>query len=60
MKSHHADPLGKPIVRLLRGRADATYARSGNVILPLAFAQRMPGWRLTSGAGAPALPRGPR
>jgi MFS family permease len=27
------------------GRADATYARSENVILPLRFACRMPGWQ---------------
>ena len=35
---------GKPVVRAPRGRADATYARSENVILPLRFAQRMAGW----------------
>ena len=41
----NAYTMGKPVVRVPRGRADATYARSGNVILPLSFAQRMPGWR---------------
>ena len=40
---------GKPVVRVPRGRADATYARSENVILPLRFAQRMTGWQLGSG-----------
>jgi hypothetical protein len=34
----------RPIVRVLRRRPRATYARSGNVILPLQFAERMPGW----------------
>lgn len=38
-------PPGPPLVRALRRRPGATYARAGNVILPLAFAQRMPGWR---------------
>jgi hypothetical protein len=41
----NAYTMGKPIVRAPRHRSDATYARSGNVILPLSFAQRMPGWR---------------
>jgi hypothetical protein len=36
---------GPPLVRALRRRPGATYARAGNVILPLAFAERMPGWR---------------
>ena len=36
--------MGTPVVRAPRGRADATYARSENVILPLRFAQRMAGW----------------
>jgi hypothetical protein len=40
----NAYTMGRPVVRAPRRRADATYARSGNVILPLAFAQRMPGW----------------
>ena len=35
---------GRPVVRIPRGRSEATYARSENVILPLRFAQRMPGW----------------
>ena len=34
----------RPIVRVLRRRPKAAYARSGNVILPLQFAPRMPGW----------------
>jgi hypothetical protein len=38
-------PPGAPLVRALRRRPGATYARAGNVILPLAFAERMPGWR---------------
>jgi hypothetical protein len=38
-------PVGPPLVRALRRRPGASYARSGNVILPLAFAERMPGWR---------------
>jgi hypothetical protein len=41
----NAYTTGKPVVRVPRGRADATYARSDNVILPLRFAQRMAGWR---------------
>ncbi len=41
---------GAPVVRTPRGRADATYARSENVILPLRFAQRMPGWQPGSAA----------
>jgi hypothetical protein len=32
------------VVRRLRRRPHATYASSGNVILPLKFAERMPGW----------------
>jgi hypothetical protein len=32
-------------VRALRRRPGTTYASAGNVILPLAFAERMPGWR---------------
>ena len=42
--------MGAPVVRAARGRSDATYARSENVILPLRFAQRMPGWQPRSGA----------
>jgi hypothetical protein len=41
----NAFTLGKPVVRAPRGRSDATYARSDNVILPLRFAQRMAGWQ---------------
>jgi len=33
-----------PLVRALRRRPGARYATAGNVILPLAFAERMPGW----------------
>ena len=44
----NAYATGKPVVRIPRGRADKTYARSENVILPLRFARRMAGW------GAPA------
>ena len=36
---------GTPVVRVPRGRSEATYARSENVILPLRFAQRMSGWQ---------------
>ena len=46
----NAYTMGKPVVRAPRGRADATYARSENVILPLRFAQRMTGWQLGSGS----------
>jgi hypothetical protein len=43
----HADaepPPGPPRVRNLRRRPGTSYARSGNVILPLQFAERMRGW----------------
>jgi hypothetical protein len=40
-----AELPGPPLVRALRRRPGMTYARAGNVILPLAFAERMPGWR---------------
>ena len=36
---------GPPLVRALRRRPGTRYASAGNVILPLAFAERMPGWR---------------
>jgi hypothetical protein len=36
--------VGPPLVRGLRRRPGMTYARSGNVILPLQFAERMRGW----------------
>ena len=42
----NAYATGRPVVRVPRGRSDATYARSENVILPLRFAQRMPGWQV--------------
>jgi hypothetical protein len=41
----NAYTTGKPVVRVPRGRADATYARSENVLLPLRFARRMAGWQ---------------
>jgi len=40
----NAYSLGKPVVRATRRRSCTIYARSGNVILPLRFAQRMLGW----------------
>ena len=36
---------GPPLVRTLRRRPGVSYARSANVILPLCFAERFPGWR---------------
>jgi hypothetical protein len=33
-----------PVVRRPRGRPDAAYARSENLILPLRFARRLPEW----------------
>jgi hypothetical protein len=42
--------VGAPVVRTPRRRSDATYSRSENVILPLRFAQRMPGWQPGPGA----------
>ena len=47
---------GKPTVRAAGGRADATYARSENVILPLRFAQRMAGWQPGSGSATRRRP----
>ena len=41
-------PPGPPLVRALRCRPGMTYATAGNVILPLTFAERMPGWRARS------------
>ena len=38
-------PPEPAVVRSLRRRRNATYASSGNVILPLKFAERMPGWQ---------------
>jgi hypothetical protein len=38
----------RPLVRALRRRPGTTYASAGNVILPLRFAERMPGWRALS------------
>ena len=40
-----ANDNATPVVRAPRRRPDATYAASGNVILPLRFAERMPGWQ---------------
>ena len=49
----------KPIVRVPRRRPDAPYAVAANVILPLRFAERMPGWAAFGGtAKAPAPPSG--
>jgi hypothetical protein len=42
----------KPIVRTSRRRPDVSYAVAGNVILPLCFAQRMPGWAPLGGASS--------
>jgi hypothetical protein len=39
-----AEPVGPPLVRNLRRRPGMSYACSGNVILPLQFAERMRGW----------------
>ena len=33
-----------PVVRRPAGRPEAAYARSANLILPLRFARKMPGW----------------
>jgi hypothetical protein len=41
----NAYAFGRPLVRGLRRRPGVRYARSGNVILPLAFAERLPGWQ---------------
>jgi hypothetical protein len=51
----NAYTAGKPVVRVARGRADATYARSENVILPLRFAQRMDGWQRSSSSSGSRL-----
>ena len=40
-----SERVGPPLVRALRRRPGMRYARAGNVILPLVFAERMPGWR---------------
>jgi hypothetical protein len=40
--------VGAPLVRALRRRPGTTYASAGNVILPLRFAERMPGWQARS------------
>ena len=42
-----ANDNATPVVRAPRRRPAATYAAAGNVILPLRFAERMPGWRQT-------------
>jgi len=34
------------VVSIPRGRAENTYACSGNLILPLRFARRFPGWEI--------------
>ncbi|HVZ71382.1 MAG TPA: hypothetical protein VHJ20_03320 [Polyangia bacterium] len=43
----NAPVRGEPTVRVARGRSRAIYARSGDVLLPMRFAARMPGWRST-------------
>jgi hypothetical protein len=47
----NAPPTEPPVVRTLRRRPSATYACSENVILPLAFAERMEGWRRVGSPG---------
>jgi hypothetical protein len=55
MKTETDNPpsCDKPVVRMLRRRPQVSYARVANVILPLCFAQRMPGWNLPPGARPP-------
>jgi hypothetical protein len=38
----------RPVVRTPRGRPDLTYAVAMDIILPLRFAQRMEGWRISN------------
>jgi hypothetical protein len=46
----------RPLVRSSRRRPDTTYATAGNVILPLSFAERMPGWQDGPSARHPIQP----
>ena len=41
-------PSGRPVVRTPRGRPELTYAVAMDIILPLRFAQRMDGWRISN------------
>ena len=43
----NATPSGRPVVRTPRGRPELTYAVAMDIILPLRFAQRMDGWRVS-------------
>jgi hypothetical protein len=48
--NENGTPLEPPVVRTSRRRANETYASAGNIILPLRFAERMPGWHRAHGA----------
>ncbi len=37
-------PDERPVVVVPRGRPGSAYARSGNLLLPVRFARRMPEW----------------
>ena len=52
------DLRGAPVVRAPRRRPQAPYASAEGVILPLAFARRMPGWQ--SSRVRPELGAAPR
>ncbi len=43
--------FGAPVVRAPRRRPRALYARSDNLILPLRFAERLPGWQARAAGG---------
>ena len=43
----NAPPPERPVVRTPRGRPELTYAVAMDIILPLRFAQRMDGWRIS-------------
>jgi hypothetical protein len=49
----NAYTTGRPVVHVPRGRADATYARSENVLLPLRFARRIAGWQAPARSSRP-------
>lgn len=36
---------GRPVVRSPKNRPELVYAQQGNLLLPLRFARRMPGWK---------------
>jgi len=42
-----ASPDGPPAVRAPKRRPASVYAQQGNLLLPLRFARRMPGWNRT-------------